>query len=148
MSYAPFTSIPSLNRLTERACEEQPAFAAKVGTRRPSRPPVANGVATLPPGKAARAPARIDYPMIVHCHLCWDWVWQRPQQFLSRLSHRHRVLFVEMHPPDEHLITPAARLRGIEAFPNISLLQMQFPAWRWNDGEFVDRQRREILEAA
>jgi hypothetical protein len=35
------------------------------------------------------------YPIIVHCHLRWDFVWQRPQQFLSRISKKHRVLFVE-----------------------------------------------------
>jgi len=91
---------------------------------------------------------RVDYPIIVHCHLCWDWVWQRPQQFLSRISERHRVLFVEMHAPDENLVTPTARLRKIEAYPNITLLQMQFPAWRWNDGAYVDEQRRELLKQA
>jgi glycosyltransferase involved in cell wall biosynthesis len=34
-------------------------------------------------------------PIIVHSHLRWDFVWQRPQQLLSRLSERHPVLFVE-----------------------------------------------------
>jgi glycosyltransferase involved in cell wall biosynthesis len=34
-------------------------------------------------------------PIIVHSHLRWDFVWQRPQQLLSRLSAQHRVLFVE-----------------------------------------------------
>ena len=62
------------------------------------------------------------YPIIAHCHLCWDWVWQRPQQFLSRLSQRHRVLFVEVRPPDRHLITPFARLEEIGAFPNVTVL--------------------------
>src|SRR5881396_2840467 len=84
-----------------------------------------------------------DYPIIVHCHLCWDWVWQRPQQFLSRLSKTHRILFVEIHAPDENLVTPTARLRHLEQFPNVTLLQMQFPAWRWDDGNFVDQRRRE-----
>jgi glycosyltransferase involved in cell wall biosynthesis len=32
---------------------------------------------------------------IVHCHLRWDFVWQRPQQIFSRLAARHPVLFVE-----------------------------------------------------
>ena len=36
-----------------------------------------------------------SYPILVHCHLQWDFVWQRPQQFHSRLSNRHRILFVE-----------------------------------------------------
>jgi hypothetical protein len=32
-----------------------------------------------------------DYPIIVHCHLRWEGVWQRPQQFLSRISKRHKI---------------------------------------------------------
>jgi hypothetical protein len=35
------------------------------------------------------------YPLIVHSHLRWDFVWQRPQQILSRLARRRPVLFVE-----------------------------------------------------
>ena len=35
------------------------------------------------------------YSIVVHSHLKWDWVWQRPQQFLARLSRKHSVLFVE-----------------------------------------------------
>jgi glycosyltransferase involved in cell wall biosynthesis len=34
-------------------------------------------------------------PIVVHSHLRWDFVWQRPQQVLSRLARQHRVLFVE-----------------------------------------------------
>jgi len=36
-----------------------------------------------------------NVPIIVYSHLRWEGVWQRPQQFLSRLSQQHRVLFVE-----------------------------------------------------
>ena len=36
-----------------------------------------------------------DTPIIVHSHLRWDFVWQRPQQLLSRFAQRSRVLFVE-----------------------------------------------------
>ncbi|HEX5971957.1 MAG TPA: glycosyltransferase [Gemmatimonadaceae bacterium] len=32
---------------------------------------------------------------VVHSHLRWDFVWQRPQQLLSRLARRGPVLFVE-----------------------------------------------------
>jgi glycosyltransferase involved in cell wall biosynthesis len=35
------------------------------------------------------------YPLIVHSHLRWDFVWQRPQQILSRFGRTHPVLFVE-----------------------------------------------------
>src|SRR5262245_4316637 len=48
----------------------------------------------------AREHASGSWPIIVHSHLCWDWVWQRPQQFISRLSERHKVLFVETFSPD------------------------------------------------
>src|SRR4029078_6660957 len=80
-------------------------------------------------------------PIIVHCHLCWDWVWQRPQQFLSRLSRRHKVLFVETIGPDPELIAPYARLKRLPDFPNIYILRLQFPNDRWNDGLFIDRER-------
>lgn len=33
--------------------------------------------------------------MIVHSHLRWDFVWQRPQQILSRLARTRPVLYVE-----------------------------------------------------
>ncbi|HEU4722264.1 MAG TPA: glycosyltransferase [Gemmatimonadaceae bacterium] len=36
-----------------------------------------------------------DAPIIVHSHLRWDFVWQRPQQLLSRFAQRNEVLFVE-----------------------------------------------------
>ena len=34
-------------------------------------------------------------PLIVHSHLRWDYVWQRPQQLLSRFARSRAVLFVE-----------------------------------------------------
>jgi len=54
---------------------------------------------------------------IVHSHLRWDFVWQRPQQLLSRLSTRAPVLFVE-EPVYLH-DTTAARLEVSEAMPNV-----------------------------
>src|SRR5690349_10567606 len=56
---------------------------------------------------ARKFSAQENYPIIVHSHLCWDWVWQRPQQFLSRLSRRHPVLFVETIGPDPQLVAPS-----------------------------------------
>lgn len=96
--------------------------------------------------KGTRKELRKDYPIIVHCHLRWDWVWQRPQQFVSRLSQRHKILFVEMAAPSPELATPMARYRTAENFPNVTILTLQFPAWRWTDGEYVDAERRRIVQ--
>jgi glycosyltransferase involved in cell wall biosynthesis len=89
-----------------------------------------------------------NLPIIVHCHLCWDWVWQRPQQFLSRLSQRHKILFVETVGPDPQLAAPYARFRSADGFPNITILRLQFPTWQWTDGDFVDRERRRLVQLA
>jgi len=86
-----------------------------------------------------------NYPIIVHSHLCWDLVWQRPQQFISRLSEQHEILFVETIGPDPTLAAPLARSRVAENYPNVTLLRLQFPSWRWGDGDYVDSQRRHIV---
>lgn len=36
-----------------------------------------------------------ESPIVVHCHLRWDGVWQRPQQILSRLAQKRRIAFIE-----------------------------------------------------
>ena len=41
----------------------------------------------------------LDYGILVHCHLRWDFVWQRPQHLISRLSQQHPVLFLEDPAP-------------------------------------------------
>jgi len=47
------------------------------------------------PRRACQAQDEDPFPIIVHCHLRWDFVWQRPQQIFSRLAARHRILFIE-----------------------------------------------------
>src|SRR5436190_14137611 len=89
-----------------------------------------------------------DFPIIVHCHLCWDWVWQRPQQFISHLSRRHKILFVETIGPSPELAVPTAQFRKAAGYPNVTILRLQFPAWRWSDAEFVDQQRCRIVKEA
>ncbi|HYF59664.1 MAG TPA: glycosyltransferase [Burkholderiaceae bacterium] len=55
-------------------------------------------------------------PVIVHCHLRWDFVWQRPQQIFSRLAEHHAVLFVE-DPIHDDVGTP--ELRVTEPHPDV-----------------------------
>src|SRR5215510_6598392 len=64
-----------------------------------------------------------NVPIIVHCHLCWDWVWQRPQQFMSRISERHKILFVETVAPDPALLKPQVKFRTVDDYPNITVLR-------------------------
>jgi beta-glucosidase/6-phospho-beta-glucosidase/beta-galactosidase/glycosyltransferase involved in cell wall biosynthesis len=35
------------------------------------------------------------YGIVVFSHLRWGFVWQRPQQFLSRFAKKHQILFIE-----------------------------------------------------
>lgn len=37
----------------------------------------------------------VTYDMIVFCHLRWDFVYQRPQHIIHRMSEKYRILFVE-----------------------------------------------------
>ena len=87
------------------------------------------------------------YSIVVHSHLKWDWVWQRPQQFLSRLSKNHRILFIEAPCPLETARTAQATLREVSDYPNIVVLQMQMPASRWSDGAWVDKERRRLVQS-
>lgn len=87
-----------------------------------------------------------EYPIIVHSHLGWDWVWQRPQQFLSRFSKRHQILFVEGPVPSEEVAEPTSELREVTEFPNITIMRSKMPASRWFDGAWVDKERRRLVQ--
>src|SRR5215831_11293288 len=103
MSYAPLGSeliVTNANLSPERSSFSKPLSKR---ARRLSDPPRIS--------EPSRGAFRPDYPVIVHCHLCWDWVWQRPQQFLSRLSQKRKAVFVETIAPDSALVTPTARHR-------------------------------------
>jgi glycosyltransferase involved in cell wall biosynthesis len=70
-------------------------------------------------------------------------VWQRPQQFLSRLAKTHPVLFVETYCSDTQ--NTFVRLHSPEGHPNVTICETHLPASRWSDGKFIDRERRRIL---
>jgi len=89
------------------------------------------------------------YPLIVFCHLRWDFVWQRPQQFHSRFAKRRRVLFVEgpfVEPGD---FEPYYSLRAVPEHPGVTLMNMHFSEEAWNKGGvYVDATRRALLDKA
>ena len=59
---------------------------------------------------ATSVAGQIGTSYIVHSHLRWDFVWQRPQQLLSRLAKHGPVLFVEEPIHDDQLTTPRLEL--------------------------------------
>lgn len=66
---------------------------------------------------------REDFPIIVHCHLRWDFVWQRPQQTFSRLAKKHAILFIE----DPVIAEGEPHLAVDEPYPNLVRIIPQIP---------------------
>src|SRR4051812_24229533 len=91
------------------------------------------GSSTLPRTLAGSADA---IPIIAFCHLGWDWVWQRPQQYLSRFAKNHSVLFVETYRSD--VAETRIETRVAEGHANVTVLQMHLPSARWDNGKFID----------
>jgi glycosyltransferase involved in cell wall biosynthesis len=87
-----------------------------------------------------------DYPILVHSHLRWDWVWQRPQQFLSRLSKRHPILFVEEPAANSEIQTSRMDLSSAEKFPNIHVLRTELPAKLFTNRAAVDAEQKRLVE--
>lgn len=84
-------------------------------------------------------------PIICICHLGWEWVWQRPQQFISRFAKKHPVLFVETYCSDVE--ETSVKLRPAKNHPNVTIAEMHLPSAKWADGEFIDRERKFALQS-
>ncbi|MBJ6979190.1 MULTISPECIES: glycosyltransferase [unclassified Luteimonas] len=91
-----------------------------------------------------RVPGTRGFPLIVHCHLRWDFVWQRPQQLFSRLAPDHPVLFIEepMHGAAE------PSLDITEPFPNLVRLVPQLPHGAAGDSDGEWRLLLPLIEHA
>jgi hypothetical protein len=89
-----------------------------------------------------------SYPIVVHCHLRWEGVWQRPQQFLSRLSKRHRILFIEGPILRESDEAPTYELKNTAEYPNVTVMRTHFPSSRFHDAAWVDAERLRLLKDA
>jgi glycosyltransferase involved in cell wall biosynthesis len=82
---------------------------------------------------------REDFPIVVHCHLRWDFVWQRPQQIFSRLAAHHPITFIEepMWQGSER------RLHITEPYPNVVRIVPVLRAEEKNDQ--MDTQYATVL---
>jgi glycosyltransferase involved in cell wall biosynthesis len=82
---------------------------------------------------------RDAFPVVVHCHLRWDFVWQRPQQIFSRLAAHHSITFIE-----EPIWQGRERRLDIsEPYPNVVRLIPILRANEKNDG--ADAQYAAVL---
>jgi hypothetical protein len=97
---------------------------------------------TRPAGRPSSPSAAPEVPIIAFCHLSWRGVWQRPQQLLSRLALRHPVLFVETHCRD--VAESAAHAYVAPGHPRVTILEMHLPSTRWQDGAYIDGERRRL----
>lgn len=68
--------------------------------------------------------------LICISHLRWDFVWQRPQQLLSRLAKQHRIFFVEEPVTDTDINKPY-----LESYPGrtpgaqpVTVVRMHYPS--------------------
>lgn len=94
------------------------------------------------------------FDLVVASHLRWNFVWQRPQQLLSRLSRHHRILFVE-----EPVYAPENNGQSVPnmyvALPNLVVLTPQVPKeacgdtplWLWPCQDRIAQQVRDALTA-
>ena len=84
--------------------------------------------------------------IVVFSHLRWGFVWQRPQQFLSRFAKKHPILFVE-EPFFDVKEGGAARLEIHAVMPNVTVACPHCPASWATDPSLPDKLRAWANEA-
>ena len=90
--------------------------------------------------------ATAEFPLIVHSHLRWDFVWQRPQQLLSRMAATRPVLFVE--EPVLLDDVRAERLEITEPAPNVYRAVPRLPGYLRDDYDRAQTTVRALVQDA
>lgn len=93
-----------------------------------------------------------SFDLVVASHLRWSFVWQRPQQLLSRLAQNHRILFIE-EPVYADASRGALSPQLAVALPNLMVLTPQVeqercgdtPLWLWPEQERITAQIKNTL---
>ena len=86
------------------------------------------------------------YGIVVFSHLRWGFVWQRPQQFLSRFAKKHPILFVE-EPFFDAAEGGGARLEMHSVMPNVTVACPHCPPSWSADPDMPDKLRAWTGEA-
>jgi UDP-galactopyranose mutase len=81
-----------------------------------------------------------DYAILTFSHLRWNFVYQRPQHLLSRMSRKHRVIFIEEPIYDESQVL---HWQVEHADPNVLVCRPHTPV---RDGGFADAQLPHLQE--
>jgi hypothetical protein len=102
---------------------------------------LSKGIATAKKKISPRTPAQIEiedsrktdrYGIVVFSHLRWGFVWQRPQQFLSRFAKKHTVLFIE-EPFFDRPEHDEPELQYHRVMPNVTVACPHLPpSWNTN----------------
>jgi len=91
------------------------------------------------------SPLGPDVGLVVHSHLRWDFVWQRPQQLLSRIAATNNVLFVEEPVFLDDVPSPSLRLSTPN--PGVTRAIPHMPASLSGHYDDVERLVRSLLES-
>jgi beta-glucosidase/6-phospho-beta-glucosidase/beta-galactosidase/glycosyltransferase involved in cell wall biosynthesis len=86
------------------------------------------------------------YGIVVFCHLRWGFVWQRPQQFLSRFAKKHPILFVE-EPFFDLKEGSEPRVDFHRVMPNVTVMTPHM-AGSWNRNPKLPAKLREFTQRA
>jgi beta-glucosidase/6-phospho-beta-glucosidase/beta-galactosidase/glycosyltransferase involved in cell wall biosynthesis len=85
------------------------------------------------------------YGIVVFSHLRWGFVWQRPQQFLSRFAKKHKILFFE--EPFFDAKEGEERLDFHKVMPNVTVATPHV-APSWNRNPRMPERLREFAREA
>lgn len=97
-------------------------------------------------GSVLSVPATNEPGIVVFSHLRWNFVWQRPQQFLSRFAQSHRVLFIE-EPIYDLPEGDFGRLELEAVAPNIMVSAVHLPESMRHSESLHETLRRFAREA-
>jgi beta-glucosidase/6-phospho-beta-glucosidase/beta-galactosidase/glycosyltransferase involved in cell wall biosynthesis len=86
------------------------------------------------------------YGIVVFSHLRWGFVWQRPQQFLSRFAKKHSILFVE-EPFFDRPDHDEPELQFHRVMPNVTVACPHLPPRMQKDPRLPDLLRQYAHQA-
>jgi UDP-galactopyranose mutase len=91
-----------------------------------------------------------NFDIVVASHLRWSFVWQRPQQLISRLAQQHRILFVEEPIYTDGAVNDIPFLEQV--MPNVTVLTPRVARPEregtpiWGDRQTIAEQVRNAMQ--